>query len=292
MRLAAVYLTALAGAFGLWAAVQFGWRPGFAPVWDSVSYLGLAAICLFGSWFAAAGLVALSPWRRLPRALAGALRVSVILLTSSLFMAVMSFSPDSTPDEVARALGVGLGIGAGLSLLQGLFAKAELGERQPDPSHGGFLAILAILVVSGAALLLVPRERVDPETQSYARFESADGALELSVARLFDEGFVVVSVSDRGAANELRLEPDDWARLDALIREGEMTSRTRSAEIGEVGDGFISDPARAKVSAHQGYGVRVSVSSRHGPSVTYDLLQADYARFNEASNAVSGAVED
>ncbi|NEX94648.1 hypothetical protein, partial [Caulobacter sp. 17J65-9] len=63
MRLLVVCVVALAGALGLWAAGQFGWRSPFPVAWDAVAYGAMGAVLASGL-----GFIARRPDRKAPGA--------------------------------------------------------------------------------------------------------------------------------------------------------------------------------------------------------------------------------
>lgn len=285
MRLAAVYSCVLATALGAWAAVQFDWRPPGAAVWDTRAVLYLGGVCAFAAWVSAGGLVALTPWRRLPPRLRYAPAMAAFTVPSLIMLRTLALTPASGAVEILATVAQGLVVGAAAALALGVLCSVTppRQEESAPALHGRLLGTLAFVAVAGAVLLATPREREDPEFQPFAAFDGPAGRLEIGVSalQLVDAELGVLRITQDGRTNALVLAPDEWDELVRLAGE----ARRAGARGLAIGDRHPSDPGRLTLAG--GEGVRFTLSSRRGPTVAYDLAKSDYAAFDAGAVLVS-----
>ena len=151
------------------------------------------------------------------------------------------------------------------------------------------LAILAIIVIVGFALLLAPRKPDDGATIYSERFSSPNATLDVEVRTPpidSETRYGVVHITQGGATNVLLLERDEWAELAPLIAKAQPPRLSDWTEVGSVHDTDTNDTTRLGIS--RGRGIRLVERSRHGPTVEFDLAPSDLPRFNAAVARVSG----
>ena len=296
----AILFYAASTILGVWLvfAVNLGWRPAVAPLWDGRT---LMAVLMGGGFAGLMSSMALGPffarWR--PRRL-WLVACAPMIIVSALLIGAYQLSPgDSTQsliENIEWSLGVGAAfaaaivlIGFGASFLPKKDDEApNTGETSAGASHALIVLILLGIWAGAAAVTFWPHERDDGRTIYRARFHASCGVVEVAATKapLLGGAYGLLVVSDGRRENRLVLHPGEWPELQqawAAARGKDGRWRT-----GEVRDNIESNPARLRLSV--GSVARFEVTSRRGPDLNCDLPASRFADFGRALDEMSARI--
>lgn len=288
LRSVALYTYALTCAAILMVCVQYGWRPPFAATWDSIARLVTILACAVVASVSAWGLGSFVRLPQLPDRLRLVPAHAASAVVGGLCVAAARLSAASTLSEAVVTVALGAAAGLVLGLLIGFASDDSAGRDMQaaiEDQHWrlGWGIPIAMLLCVG--FLLVPRAPINPELEVIGRFERDGSSLEIGTVTFLGERLAVIRIRNQGATNSLVLEKWEWKKTLELLAAGRQAQPGDWRVIGAVSDTVPTDRSRIRVSA--GDGLRLALSSQHGPTVSYDFPASDFAQFD----AVAAQVE-